>query len=171
MRYSHFNPVRDVFAKDITEMENVFLVSNPSTIEIDCAGGKKGLKVLMYHGASMHGWVDEIEDLRMGQANLYPAKIVRYLLRHRHLSPMHSANVYVPGEKEDSMIIKEVPDVIATGDLHRTEIDIYNNVLIICGSCWQSITPFEEKVGNQPDPCKVPMLNLKTREIKILDFT
>lgn len=163
--------VDEDFAKEITEMENVFLVSNPSFVEVDCSESKKGLKVLMYHGASMHGWVDEIEDLRTGQANLYPAKIVRYLLRHRHLSPMHSSNVYVPGEKEDSMIIKEVPDVIATGDLHRTEIDIYNNVLIVCGSCWQSITPFEEKVGNQPDPCKVPMLNLKTREIKILDFT
>jgi DNA polymerase II small subunit len=164
-------PVDEDFAKEITEMSNVFLVSNPAFIEVDPSLGKKGLKVLMYHGASMHGWIDEIEDLRTGQANLYPAKIVKYLLRHRHLSPMHSYNVYVPGEKEDSMIIKEVPDVIATGDLHRTEVDIYNNILIICGSCWQSITPFEEKVGNQPDPCKVPMLNLKTREIKILDFT
>lgn len=163
--------VDEDFARDLTEMSNVFLVSNPSTIEVDCLDNKKGLKVLMYHGASMHGWADEIEDLRMGQANLYPAKIVKYLLRHRHLSPMHSANVYVPSEKEDSLAIKEVPDVIATGDLHRTEIDIYNNILIICGSCWQSITPFEEKVGNQPDPCKVPMLNLKTREIKILDFS
>jgi DNA polymerase II small subunit len=159
------------FAPELTEMENVFLVSNPSLIEVDCRDNKKGLKVLMYHGASMHGWMDEIEALRTAQANLYPAKIVKYLLRHRHLSPMHSYNTYVPGEKEDSMIIKEIPDVIATGDLHRTEIDIYNNILIVCGSCWQSITPFEEKVGNQPDPCKVPMLNLKTREIKILDFT
>ena len=41
----------------------------------------------------------------------------------------------------------------------------------ICNSCWQSITPFEEKVGNNPDPCKVPVLNLKTREIKIMDFS
>jgi DNA polymerase II small subunit len=159
------------FAKEITEMNNLFLVSNPSTVEVDCSEGRKGLTVLMYHGASLHSWIDEIEELRTGQSNLYPAKVIKYLLRHRHLSPMHSFNVYVPSEKEDSLIIKEIPDIMATGDLHRTEIDIYNNTLIICGSCWQSITPFEEKVGNQPDPCKVPMLNLKTREIKILDFT
>ena len=68
------------------------------------------------------------------------------------------------------MVIKEVPDIITTGDLHKTDIDMYNNTLIICNSCWQSITPFEEKVGNKPDPGKVPLLNLKTREIKILDF-
>ncbi|MCK4919386.1 MAG: hypothetical protein KAS01_03280, partial [Candidatus Pacebacteria bacterium] len=42
--------------------------------------------------------------------------------------------------------------------------------LIICNSCWQTQTAFEEKVGNQPDYCKVPVLNLKTKEIKILDF-
>jgi len=92
------------------------------------------------------------------------------MLRHRHLSPVHSANVYVPSEKEDTLVIKEIPDIILTGDLHKADIDIYNNILIIAASCWQSSTPFEEKVGNQPDPAKVPMLNLKTREIKILDF-
>lgn len=84
---------------------------------------------------------------------------------------MHSGNVYVPSEKEDMLIINPTPDIMVTGDMHRTEVDTYNNVLIICCSCWQSITPFEEKVGNQPDPCKVPFLNLKTRELKILDFS
>ena len=93
------------------------------------------------------------------------------MLRHRHLSPIHSGTTYVPGDKEDFLLIKEVPDIMVTGDMHRTDVDLYNNILIICSSCWQSMTPFEEKVGNQPDPCKVPMLNLKTREIKILDFS
>ncbi len=162
--------VDDFFAKDLTEMKNVFLVSNPVLVEIESLGGKKGVKVLMYHGASIHGWIDEIEELRIGQAYLNPSKVVKQMLHHRHLSPMHSSNVYVPSEKEDMLIIKEVPDIMVTGDIHRTDVDIYNNILIICCSCWQSITPFEEKVGNQPDPCKVPMLNLKTREIKILDF-
>jgi DNA polymerase II small subunit len=160
------------FAKDLTEMNNVFLVSNPALIEVDCAENKKGLKVLMYHGASMiRTWIDGIEELRIGKAHMNPTKIVKYMLRHRHLSPTHSSNVYVPSEREDSLVIKEVPDIVATGDLHKSDIDIYNNILIIAGSCWQSMTPFEEKVGNQPDPCKVPMFNLKTREIKILDFS
>ena len=163
--------IDEEFALELTKMNNLFLVSNPSLIEIDCAKGKRGFKVLIYHGASMHSWIDEIEDLRMGQANLNPSKVVKYMLKHRHLSPMHSGNVYVPGENEDSLAIKEIPDILVTGDMHRTDVDIYNNILIICCSCWQSITPFEEKVGNQPDPCKVPMLNLKTREMKILDFS
>lgn len=163
-------PIDADFAEELTKMPNVYLVSNPSTIEIECDSHKKGIRVLMYHGASMHSWIDEIEELRQGQANLNPSKVIKFMLKHRHLSPMHSGNVYVPSEKIDSLAIAETPDIIVTGDMHRTDVDIYNNILIICCSCWQSITPFEEKVGNQPDPCKVPMLNLKTREIKILDF-
>ena len=50
-------------------------------------------------------------------------------------------------------------------------IDKYNDILIIASSCWQSMTEFEEKFGNLPYPCKVPWLNLKTREVKILDFS
>ena len=42
---------------------------------------------------------------------------------------------------------------------------------MIASSCWQSTTPFEEKVGNHPDPCKVPVLNLQTGAIKIIDFS
>jgi DNA polymerase II small subunit len=165
-------PIDEEFAKEITEMKNVFLVSNPALIEINCNEKKKGFKILMYHGASMiRNWIDEVEELRIGHAHLNPTKIIKYMLRHRHLSPTHSANVYVPSDKEDMTLIKEVPDIVVTGDLHKSDIDVYNNILLIACSCWQSMTPFEEKVGNQPDPCKVPMLNLKTREIKILDFT
>jgi DNA polymerase II small subunit len=163
-------PIDEEFGLELTKMDNLFLVSNPAFIEIEAGERKKGIKVLIYHGASMHSWIDEIEDLRQNQANLYPTRVAKYMLRHRHLSPMHSGNVYVPSEKEDMLIIKEAPDILALGDMHRTDVDVYNNTLMICSSCWQSQTPFEEKVGNMPDPCKIPMLNLKTREIKILDF-
>jgi len=164
-------PLDEEFAEPVTKLENVFLVTNPALIEIGGSNKSEGFKVLMYHGASMHGWVEEIEDLRVNNGHHNPAKIVEHLLKHRHLAPIHSLTTYVPDENNDPMIIRQVPDIITTGDLHKTDIDLYNNILIICSSCWQSITPFEEKVGNQPDPCKVPMLNLKTREIKIIDFS
>jgi NADH dehydrogenase (ubiquinone) Fe-S protein 2 len=40
--------------------------------------------------------IDELEELRAGQANLNPSKVVKHMLLHRHLSPIHSGNVYVP---------------------------------------------------------------------------
>ena len=153
------------------KIENLYLVSNPSLVEIGVKRGKPGVKVLMYHGASMNNIINEIEELRLINAHKFPAKVVKHLLLRRHLAPTHGATIYIPDSNEDPLIIKEVPDIIATGDLHRPDIDKYNEVLIICSSCWQSITSFEEKVGNIPDPCKVPILNLKNWEVKILDFS
>ena len=156
----------------------MLVVSNPSLIEIESGNcslnGKKiaeGIKVLMYHGASMHPIINEIESLRLSNAHHTPAKAIKHLLLRRHLAPTHGDMIYIPNEHEDQLVIQDVPDIMTTGDLHRTDIDSYNNVLIISNSCWQSITAFEEKVGNKPDPCKVPILNLKTRAIKILDFS
>jgi len=163
-------PVGEDFAEPLQDIPNLYLVSNPSLVEIESKNGK-GVKVLMYHGASMHNIINEIEELRLANAHSTPARVVKHLLTRRHLAPTHSATTYIPDAKHDSMMITEVPDIITTGDLHRQDIDKYNDVLIICNSCWQSITPFEEKVGNNPDPCKVSILNLNTREIRILDFS
>ncbi len=170
-------PLGEDFAEPLHRIDNLYLVSNPSLVEIEGGNNlkdgktKEGFKVLMYHGASMHGIVNEIEELRLANAHVTPARIVKHILFRRHLAPTHGETTYIPDKNEDSMMIKEVPDIIVTGDLHKPEIDSYNNILIVACSCWQSMTAFEEKVGNQPDPCKVPILNLKTREIKILDFS
>ena len=163
-------PVGEYYAQNLHKLENIIFVSNPSLIEIT-KNGKKGVKILMYHGASMNSFANEIESLRIVKPHDNPSKVVKEILKRRHFSPMHSAVTYIPFEKEDPLLIRETPDIITTGDFHKPDIDIYKNILIICSSCWQSITPFEEKVGNHPDPCKVPVLDLKTREIKILDFS
>ena len=164
-------PIGEDFAEPLTQIENLYLVSNPSLVEIEGSEDKEGFKVLMYHGASMHGLINEIEELRLDNAHLTPARAVKHLLKRRHLAPSHGSTIYIPNDQEDSMLIQTIPDIITTGEIHKPDIEVYNNILIIANSCWQSITPFEEKVGNQPDPCKVPLLNLKSRQIKILDFS
>ena len=164
-------PIGEDFGEALHKIPNLYLVSNPSLVEIEGNPLKKGIKILMYHGASMHPIINEIEELRLINAHHYPARVVKHLLLRRHLAPIHGSMVYIPDRNEDPLLIKEVPDVVVTGDLHKTDIDKYNGSLIICSSCWQSITPFEEKVGNLPDPCKVPVLNLNSFAVKILDFS
>lgn len=93
------------------------------------------------------------------------------MLKRRHLAPMHSMITYIPNADCDPLVISEVPDILVTGEVHRLDIENYNGTLIITGSCWQSQTPFEEKVGNEPDPCKVAIFNLHTRELKVFDFS
>ncbi len=157
------------YASGLYDLENLILVTNPSLIKL--LEKDKEFKVLMYHGASAHSFVSSIQELRNIDAYKCPAKIMRHMLKRRHLAPTHSDVVYIPNADKDPLVIREVPDVLCTGEVHHLDIDSYNGTLIITGSCWQSTTDFEEKVGHVPDPCKVPVLNLKTREIKIFDFT
>jgi DNA polymerase II small subunit/DNA polymerase delta subunit B len=147
-------------------MGNVHLVSNPAIVEI---GGV--FRVLMYHGASMNSFINEILEIKASGGHLNPTKIVREMLKRRHLAPLHGSVDYIPCENGDLMVISDVPDIIATADQHRAEVGEYNNILMVASSCWQSMTPFEEKVGNIPNPCKVPVFNMKTRDIKIFDFS
>lgn len=168
-RVAEPQPVIDKkYASPLYELENLVLVTNPSLVKL--LEGEKEFKILMYHGASLHSFINEIAELREAKAHLYPSKAIKHILKRRHLAPVHSSVVYIPNEDKDPLVISEVPDVMCTGDLHRFDIDTYNGVLIIAGSCWQSQTEFEEKVGNVPDPAKVPVLNLKSRELKIFYF-
>jgi DNA polymerase II small subunit len=94
---------------------------------------------------------------------------MNYLLKNRHLAPSHASVQYYPSE-EDALMIKKVPDIFVSGHTHKSAVAYYNNILTISASCWENKTPYQEKRGNEPDFCKVPIFNLKTRTIKILDF-
>jgi len=156
--------IGEKWASDLYKMNNLTLVTNPALVEVE------GFKIIMYHGASFHGVVEQNSDIRVNNGSNNPTIILKELLKGRHLAPTHGECDYVPNEKKDSMVLDTIPDIILTGDLHRPEVSNYNNILLIASSCWQSITPFEEKIGNNPDPCKVPVFNFKTREIKTMDF-
>ena len=156
------------YAGCLYEIENLTLVTNPTLVKL--VEGSREFKILMYHGASIHSFINEIPELREMKAHKTPAKAVRHMLKRRHLAPTHSSVVYIPNAEKDPLVIAEPPDVLCTGEVHRLDIENYNGTLIITGSCWQAQTDFEEKVGNIPDPGKVPVLNLKTRELKIFDF-
>ena len=154
--------ISDKWAPGLVGMENLFLVSNPCEVEIG-----SGFRVLMYHGASINGFIGEMPKLR----GVKISKIMEEILRRRHLAPIYGVMDYVPKRDKDALVIENVPDIFVVGDRHRAEVESYNGVLMVSTSCWQSITPFEERVGNKPDPCKVPLFNLKTREVKIVDFS
>ena len=173
VRVAEPQPIIDNFyGAALHEIPNLILVSNPAMVKL--LEGDKEFKILMYHGASIHSFINEIGELRLMKAHNCPAKAVRHMLKRRHLAPSHGISpsiVYIPNANHDPLVISEVPDVLCTGEVHRLDVETYNGSLIITGSCWQSQTEFEEKVGNVPDPCKVPILNLKTRELKVLDFS
>ncbi len=157
------------YAAPLYSLSNVILTTNPACATIACSKRFSGFDVLTYHGYSYPFYVDKIPSLIKVDAINSPDKIMAYLLKNRHLAPTHSSAQYYPLE-EDPLVIEKVPDIFVSGHIHKSAVSYYNNVLMISCSAWESITAFQEKMGNKPDFCKVPIVNLKNRTVKILDF-
>ncbi|MEX0920895.1 MAG: metallophosphoesterase [Candidatus Pacearchaeota archaeon] len=149
-------------------LNNVIMTGNPSNINIGSTEEFQGFNVLTYHGFSYPYYANNVPSLIQGGMNS-PEKIMKYLLKNRHLAPTHSSTQTVPFE-EDNLTIKEVPDIFVSGHSHKCAVSSYNNILTISVGAWESETEYQKRKGNKPDFCKVPIMNLKTREIKILDF-
>jgi len=170
LRIMEPQPILDEkYSWPLHELKNVILTQNPSMINVGARGTFSGFNVLAYHGYSFPFYANNIESLMKEKAINKPEMIIAYLLKNRHLAPTHTSTLYYPHE-EDPLLIKKVPDIFVSGHLHKSAVTYYNNILTISISSWETMTSNQEKLGNQPDFCKVPMFNLKTGAIKILDF-
>jgi DNA polymerase II small subunit len=157
------------YAKDIYSMKNVFICNNPSDIIIGKNKDFEGLRVLAYHGFSFIYYINNISRFILEKIVNTPEKLMQYFLKNRHLAPAYSSSKCFPSDS-DELIIKDIPDIFVAGHLHRSGFGYYNNILNISCSCWESLTSNQKKLGVVPDFCKVPVFNLKSRELKILDF-
>lgn len=157
------------YAWPIYEMENVTLTENPSIVNLGARKDFAGFNILMYHGFSFPFYANAIPRLLKLRAMNSPDDIMKYLLKNRHLAPTHNSIQSFPHEK-DVHLIRTAPDIFLSGHTHKSAVSYYNNILLISCSSWEEKTPYQEKFGNTPDHCKVPLLNLKTRAVKILDF-
>jgi DNA polymerase II small subunit len=157
------------YAWPIFNLKNITLTTNPSLINIASNSNFEGFNILMYHGYSFFYYADNVNSLIINKAAHKPELIMKYLLKNRHLAPTHGSVQYFPSER-DCHIIREIPDIFIAGHTHKSAVAYCNNILCISVSGWESLTSYMEKRGAKPDFCKVPLLNLKTRSIKILDF-
>ncbi len=161
--------IDEKYAWPLYNLKNVFLVGNPANVKIAEKAGFSGFEVLLYHGFSLVHYANNVLRLMLMRAMNSPEEIMKYLLKHRHLAPTHASVQYFPSEK-DGLLIRTVPDIFVAAHTHKSAVSYYNNILLISTSCWESMTPYQEKFGNTPDHCKVPILNLKTGAVRILDF-
>lgn len=163
-------PLYDDMAAPIIKLPNVIMMSNPSTINIMQTKDFPGFDFLLYHGYSLPYYADNVESIRQKGGIDRADLIMQFLLQRRHLSPSHSSTLYTPDSRSDPLIIEKEPDFFLTGHLHKTNISTYKNVTMISGSCWQTKTSFMEKMGIHPEPSRVPVINLATRDVKIMRF-
>jgi DNA polymerase II small subunit len=125
---------------------------------------------MLYHGYSFDFYVAEVQSIRDNGGYDRADLLMKFLLQKRHLAPSYTSTPYVPDTNSDFLVIDKVPDFFVSGHIHKAAAAKYKDVTLISGSCWQSKTSFQEKVGHNPEPSKVPIVNLQTRHVKILKF-
>ena len=171
MRLAEPQPVLDKkYAGALYELPNITMVTNPAVVNIHSSQTFPGFDVLMYHGYSFDYYVSNVEEIRTSGGYERADLIMKLLLQKRHLAPSHASNQYLPDTKTDPLVIDVVPDLFVSGHIHRANIGNYRNVSTISSSCWQGKTIFQERTGHKPEPSRVPVVDLKTRQIRMMRF-
>ena len=163
-------PIYKDFAEELYALPNVDILSNPSTFTIDATPANPGLDVLLYHGYSLIYYANNVSYIREAGGQKATDQIMRLLLRKRHLAPTHGCNTYVPDPDEDFLVIDRVPDLFVTGHIHRVAFGNYRGVTMINASCWSEESEEQGKRGIEAQPARLPIVNLKTREIRVMNF-
>jgi len=165
-------PLPPKHAEAMYNIPNLINVTNPCRVNIHASNNFSGFNVLMYHGYSFDDYGEIVPSIRDSGAHISDrvGLIMRFLLQRRHLAPTHSSTMYIPDADKDSLVISEQPDLFVAGHIHKSAALIYRSTSIIAGSCWQAKTDFQEKVGHEPDPGTVPIINLQTRSVTMMRF-
>lgn len=163
-------PIYKDFAQDLYDMPNVHILSNPCSFTIDESPTSPGFDVLLYHGYSIIYYANNVPAIREAGGQKATDAIMKLLLRKRHLAPTHGCNTYVPDPQEDPLVIDRVPDFFVTGHVHRVSFGNYRGVTMINASCWSEVSEEQEKRGLEPQPARLPVVNLRTREIRVMNF-
>jgi DNA polymerase II small subunit len=140
--------------------ENFYMLGNPAVLELN------GVRILMFHGQSL----DDVVGTTPGLSYAQPAKVMRALLRTRHLSPIYGKRTPIAPEVEDFMVINEIPDIFHSGHIHVVDFDMYKGTLIVNSGAWQTQTPYQASVGINPTPGIAVLVNLATLQVFTKSF-
>ncbi|MCL2358512.1 MAG: DNA-directed DNA polymerase II small subunit [Nitrososphaerota archaeon] len=144
----------------IKDKPNIHSVGSPCYLSLH------GIEVLMFHGVSLN----DIIGVVPGMDNDHPEKSMKLLVQCRHLAPVYGGKTMLSPENRDYLVIDKVPDIFHAGHIHVNGLCNYRGVLVVNSGGWQEQTEYMEKLGLVPTPGKVPVINLQTREIAVLDF-
>jgi DNA polymerase II small subunit len=148
------------YAEKLYSFDNITMLGNPCMINME------GIKILMFHGQSLDDIIASIPGLSYSK----PAEAMKILLKSRHLSPIYGQRTPIAPEKEDMMIIEDVPDVLHSGHVHVIDVDSYKGTLIVNSGAWQSQTPFQQTMGITPTPGIAIAINLSNLKPYKIDF-
>ncbi|MBC7219019.1 MAG: DNA-directed DNA polymerase II small subunit [Hadesarchaea archaeon] len=139
---------------------NSIMVGNPARLSLH------GVEFLVYHGRSFDDVISSIPGLNREEST--PPMIK--LLKKRHLAPIYGGRTAISPEKNDYLVIDDVPDVFHSGHLHVFGYDRYRDVSVINSGTFQGMTNFMRQLGVRPTPGIVPIINLQSHETVVKKF-
>jgi DNA polymerase II small subunit len=139
---------------------NVRFLGNPSEFSLD------GVRVLAYHGRSFDDLVTNVQ----GASYRQPLDMMEMLLKKRHLAPIYGDKTPLAPEHRDWLVIDDVPDIFVTGHVHLTGARNYKSVTLVHDSAWQAQTEYQKMMNLVPDPARVPVVDLQSREVSLVQF-
>ncbi len=140
------------------EIPNVHVVGNPTMVSAH------GIKTLIYHGDSMDGVIGHLGNL----SYTVPEKAMIEYLKRRHLAPLYND---ISPENKDYMVIRDVPDIFHGGHVHANGYGMYRGVHLVNAGTWQAQTKFQERLGHQPTPARVPIMDLSNNNMMMMHFS
>jgi len=152
--------ISNVYLKTLQESRKVHSLGNPCLISIH------NVEVLLYHGRSLDDIISTIPDIDHN----HPEKAMKLLLQSRHLAPVYGGKTPLSPESRDVLVIEHVPDIFHAGHIHVLGYTNYRGVLIVNSGGWQEQTDYMRRMGLQPTPGKVPVVNLQTLETTVIPF-
>jgi DNA polymerase II small subunit len=145
---------------DLPTMDNVVCLRNPSKFTIN------GVRFLSYHGRS----IEDVVAVTPGLSITRPAQAMKILLKARHLAPLYGGKTPLAPDREDNLVIEEVPDVFHAGHVHIIDLEEYRGTVILNSGAWQTQTKYQQNMGIIPTPGVVPIVNLVTLEVMTKSF-
>jgi len=146
-------------APSLYELSNVHLVSNPAMISMH------GVDALIYHGTSL----DTIIGSLSGCTYTSPENAMIEYLKRRSLVPTYGSDGIAP-ENKDYLAITRIPDILHCGHVHTNGYAVYRGVSVINSGTFQGRTKYQEQLGHEPTPARVPIINLKSGEVNVMHF-
>ena len=148
------------------EIQNLFSGNDITFVGNPCYFSIHGIEVLSYHGQSLLDFATNIQHLKYND----PVEIMKIMLKKHHLAPSYGGYTPLAPEHKDYMIIDKIHDIFVTGHVHLATVGEYRGVKLINASSWQSQTSYQKMLNFIPDPAKIPIVNLKSGNITMMDF-
>jgi len=148
------------FAEPLYEARKLISLGNPSEISLH------GVRFLLHHGRSLDDIIASVPSIDFTQ----PEKAMRLQLQCRHLAPEYGKRTAIAPEREDHLVIQDVPDVFQSGHIHVVKYENYRGTQIVNSGAWQAQTDYQRRAGLIPTPGILTTVNLRTLQVHPIDF-